>query len=209
MVEIGAPMFGPWKPPGDDPRFLGVRLLILGESHYAETGEKYSPAELKEFTREIVMRWGAEAEGYQRFFANVYRTFNEEPAGHADDAFRAFWNSIYFYNYVQELVRGGARVRPSGAAFANSAAAFHWVLDDIKPEAVVVVGQTTWDLMSEGNAERLPEVEVGLGAVWRYRYAGGKCYVAHTHHPAKTGYAAAEWRPRVRQFLTWVCEQRP
>lgn len=197
------PNFEPWKPPGDDPRFNGVRLLILGESHYDE-GDAYSPDEQREFTKDIVRRWGAEAKGYQRFFANVFRTFNDGESHHTSDAFRDFWGKVFFYNYVQELVPGGARVRPSSQTWANSADAFHSVLDDVKPDAVVVVGRTTWNMMSERNAKRIADDPDGLGAVWLYEYDGGQCYVAHTHHPSKTGFSAAERRPKVKQFLEWV-----
>jgi hypothetical protein len=197
------PNFEPWKPPGDDPRFMGIRLLILGESHYDE-GETYSPEVQKEFTKDIVKRWGAEAEGYRRFFANVYRTFNESDGHHSSEDFRSFWTKVFFYNYVQELVSGGPRQRPSSPAWASSADAFHSVLDDVKPEAVVVVGKTTWNMMSERNAERIADDPDGLGPIWRYDYEGGACYVAHTNHPSKTGYSATEWRPRVSRFLEWV-----
>src|SRR5437870_15307 len=124
--------FEPWKPPGEDPRFNGLRLLVLGESHYDE-GKTYSPEVQKEFTKDIVKRWGTEAEGYQRFFANVYRTFNDGDAHHTSDDYRNFWNKVFFYNYVQELVPGGARERPRAQVWPNSADAFHWVLDDVKP----------------------------------------------------------------------------
>jgi hypothetical protein len=151
-----------------------------------------------------VKRWGAEAEAYQRFFANVFHTFNESDANHRSPDFSQFWNSVFFYNYVQQLVVGQARVRPANAAWASSADAFHAVLSDIEPEAIVVVGRTTWNRMSDRGAEHVLTDEEGLGAIWRYPYEGGNCYVAHTDHPSKTGYSAFYWRPRVKRFLSWA-----
>lgn len=86
----------------------------------------------------------------------------------------------------------------------SRAEAFHNVLDEVKPDAVVVMGQTTWDQMSERNAEPADRDEDGLGSIWRYDYEGGGCFAAHTHHPSSNGYSPDYWRPRVLRFLTGV-----
>jgi hypothetical protein len=157
-----AVIFEPWKPLGNDPRFVGRRLLIVGESHYDE-GQTYTQEQIRTFTTDIVRTWGAEAKGHQRFFANIFRTLNEPNADHTSEAFRSFWHRVFFYNYVQSFVRGGARVRPTAKMFADSADAFHAVLNDVKPEAVLVMGQATWDHMSERNAVLVDHDEDGLG----------------------------------------------
>lgn len=197
-MSDGATFF-PWKPPGD-PRFNGIRLLIVGESHYDE-GEPPPPDQIASFTSDIVTRWGVKAEGYQRFFGNIYASFNADGAHWSSDEFKRFWNTVFFYNYVQSFVPGEARVRPTTKQFSVSADAFHAVLDDIKPEAIVVVGQTTWDLMSDRCAELIDRDEDGLGSIYRYEYDGGSCLAGHTHHPSSIGYSADYWRPRVMRFL--------
>lgn len=193
------PTFEPWKPPGD-PRFQSIRLLIVGESHYDE-GDPPSPDQTSSFTSQIVTRWGANAEGYTRFFGNIYSTFNEDGAHWSSDEFKQFWSNIYFYNYVQSFVRGGARVRPTSKMFTESAEAFHLVLNELKPEVVVVMGQTIWDQMSDRNAGVVHQDEDALGSVWKYQFDGGSCVAAHTHHPSSTGYSSDYWRPRVLKFL--------
>lgn len=192
-------VFLPWKPSGD-PRFNGIRLLLVGESHYDE-GEPPAPNQVSSFTSEIVTRWGAKAEGYTRFFGNIYATFNGDGAHWSSDEFKHFWNSVSFYNYVQSFVHGEARVRPTAKQFAESADAFHAVLDELKPDAILIVGQATWDQMSERNAELVDRDEDGLGSMWRYDFSGGHCLAGHTHHPSSVGYAADYWRPRVGRFL--------
>lgn len=192
--------FDPWRPIATDPRFQGLRLLVVGESHYDE-GASYTFNEQRAFTTEIVKRWGAEAEGYQRFFASIYRTFNEADAAPSSEAFRAFWNSIFFYNYVQSFVPGGARERPTSRQFKDSAEAFHGVLDEVRPEAVVVMSKETWRRMSERDATLLESDEEALGTMWQYVYASGSALVAHTHHPSSYGYSPAAWQPRVARFL--------
>ena len=191
-------MFEPWKPSGD-PRYKGIRLLVVGESHYDE-GEPPAPDQVSSFTSEIVTRWGANAEGYQRFFGNIYGTFNDDGAHWSSDEFKQFWNSVYFYNYVQSFVPGGAGERPTAKQFSDSADAFHAVLDDLRPEAIVVMGQTIWDLMSERNAQLVDRDEEGVGSIYRYEYDGGSCIAGHTHHPSSIGYSADYWRPRVKRL---------
>lgn len=98
----------------------------MGESHYDQ--DDLPPPELvSSFTSEIVTRWGANAEGYKRFFGNIYATFNEDGAHWSSDEFKNFWNSICFYNYVQSFVRGGAGERPTAQQFSESTDAFHAV----------------------------------------------------------------------------------
>lgn len=106
-----------------------LRLLIAGESHYDE-GAPPPSAQISSFTSEIVSRWGANAEGYKRFFGNIYATFDDDGAHWSSDAFKRFWNSVYFYNYVQSFVHGGPGERPTAKQFSDSADAFYVVLDD-------------------------------------------------------------------------------
>lgn len=193
------PTFRPWKPSGD-PRFNGLRLLIVGESHYDED-EPPPVEEWAAFTTQIVAQYGLNAQKYQRFFGNIYTTFNDDGAHWSSDKFKQFWNSVYFYNYVQSFVPGQSRVRPTARQFSESAAAFLAVLDDLKPDAIVVVGQTTWDLMSDRGAKLVEQDEDGLGSIYRYEYNGGSCLAGHTHHPSSIGYSADYWRPRVARFL--------
>lgn len=172
----------------------------MGESHYDE--DDPPPAgQMSSFTSQIVTRWGAKAEGYTRFYGNIYNTFNDDGAHWSSEDFKRFWNEVCFYNYVQSFVRGGARVRPTAKMFADSAEAFHVVLNDVKPEVIVVMGQTTWDQMSDRDAVLVCQDEDALGSVWKYRYEGGSCAAAHTHHPSSNGYSSEYWRPRVLRYL--------
>lgn len=192
------PTFRPWKPAGDA-RINGIRLLIVGESHYDEN-EPAPPEEWPAFTTKIVTRWGAKAEGYTRFFGNIYATFNDDGAHWSSDEFKQFWNSVFFYNYVQSFVPGGPGERPTAKQFSDSAAPFHAVLDDVKPEAIVVMGRQVWTSMTERNAEKVDRDESSLGTIYRYHYDGGSCLAGHTHHPSSIGYSADYWKPRVKRL---------
>lgn len=181
---------------------MGVRVLIVGESHYIKPGEVYTVAEQRRFTADVVRDWGAEATESHRFFSRVYRAFNEETAGPSSAAFRDFWNSLFFYNYVQTFVLEGER--PTDRMFADSSSAFHGVLDEIAPEAVVVMSAETWKHMGNQNGEFLYHAPDALGDVWSYRHKKGQCMAAHTHHPSR--FSPNRWRPRILAFLNDVRE---
>lgn len=195
--------FDPWIPPGDDPRFRGIRLVIVGESHYDE-GKPFTDAERRQHTRNVVRDWAANATGYQKFFVNIYRTLNDDGADWSSPQFKHFWNSVHFCNYVQRFMRAPGD-RPTKSDFALSADAFHATLDELKPDAVLVVSKATWLAMGTRNASKEFEDERGLGDVWRYGHAGGSCLVAHTKHPSRN-YDVAYWRPRVASFLDRALE---
>lgn len=93
--------FQPWAPDGAD--WGGLRLLIVGESHYGE-GIKYSPTEQWEHTHYVVRRYGAEARETTTFFLRIAQTFMDRVSTQPDDAYRAFWRRVCFCNYVQEFV---------------------------------------------------------------------------------------------------------
>lgn len=57
----------------------------------------------------------------------------------------------------------------------------------IKPEAIVVMGQTTWDLMSDRGAKLMDRDEDWVGLIYRYEYGEGGCLAGHTHHPSSIG----------------------
>jgi hypothetical protein len=195
-------IFEPWKT-GEDTRFKGVRLLLVGESHYGE-GVNYTPLELAGFTREIVERWGVRNEGYQRFFASAYEVVKGEPWASDNPDVGLFWSEVSFYNYVQELVPGGPGERPKSAAFSASGPAFLQTLEELRPEAVIVFGTQVWQSMPIVGASQVGFIE-GLGEVWVYNLLGGdKTHAVHTPHPASRGFQTALYAGPIAAFLAAV-----
>jgi hypothetical protein len=194
-------LFSPWAP--QHARFRGLRVLVIGESHYDE-GERFTAAELESFTRDIVRRWGVENHGYQRFFASVYAAFTGRARIGGDTEYTAFWRAICFYNYVQELVPGGPGQRPPSSAFALSAGAFWQTLEELKPQAIVVFGRRVWDAMPTDRAEKTGAVE-GVGDVWAYSLSDGqRAFAIHTPHPASRGFSASRYHEPIVRFLDAV-----
>lgn len=199
---VARPRFEPWIPPANDPRLEGVRLLILGESHYEEPAEGVFDRTVQdsEFTQKIVRRWGARPEGRQRFFANLFTMMTGAPWSPGADH-GALWGRVFFYNYVQSVVSGGDGRTPGAHEFKRSEAQFRSVLEAVRPEAVLVMGVRLWRFMLSQD-EWLKDMSGALGPVCAYRLEDGfKVVAAHTWHPSAPGFAAADWRPKVAAFL--------
>lgn len=201
----GKPLFRPWKPRGENPRLEGVRLLVLGESHYEEPedGVVDGAPELAGLTRWVVQTWGLSPPRRLGFFANLFAVLMGESWSLDGDHGR-LWNSVFYYNYVQSLVHGGPRHAPTDAQFQASEAAFRIMLEDIRPEAVLVLGQRLWNNMAteDGWASDPP---AALSRVCAYRLADGSAvYAVAINHPSSFGFSTGRWRERVLIFLDWI-----
>ncbi len=128
--------FEPWVGPKYESEGLsGVRVLALGESHYAEPGLTRST-----FTSEVVRE--CVYEGRAAYFTKVAKLLRGMSAGHdlPDELLRDTWDRIPFYNYVQQMLPA-PRIRPSEAMWREAGELFPAVLDKLKPQVVVVMGK--------------------------------------------------------------------
>lgn len=78
-----------------------------------------------------------------------------------------FWNSVAFYNYVQEPVLE-ARCRPTSQMFAAGRQAFVEILSSLQPTHVLALGIELWRHMPEfderrSNAQALIRTAVSIG----------------------------------------------
>src|ERR1700757_949280 len=79
---------------------FGIPVLVLGESHYTDTGRKSFQSS---FTRDVIDDVISGDE--YRFFTQVSKTFLGERS--VDP--KTFWNSVAFYNFIQTVIRKGTR----------------------------------------------------------------------------------------------------
>lgn len=162
------------------------RVLVLGESHYSENAEE--PAD---FTHRLTAGYLAGTVRH-RFWTTVARLALGRAATFAERA--SFWREVAFYNYVQEIVGPGSRVRPSPAAWEGARAPFERVLARLQPEAVLVLGKALWSNVPSGEARELVVAGQPWPA-WRYECGGGRsCVATYVKHPASPGFSWRKWR---------------
>jgi hypothetical protein len=92
--------FHPWEGDDYDNSPLGLRLLVLGESHYKHPDDK-SPEEM---TTVEAMNRGRHSD---RFWVRLSNLIGKHQAPYQVK----IWDSVIFYNYVQHIVGAGPRER--------------------------------------------------------------------------------------------------
>lgn len=130
-------VFDPWvgsKYESSD--LFGVRVLVLGESHYGKPSELCTA-----FTTDVVRRW---AQAHRdSFFTKVSKVLLglDENTWLAPEPRAEIWEHVAFYNYVQELVGDRARRRPTAQMWTAAAPPFLGILRELNPDAVLVLGK--------------------------------------------------------------------
>jgi hypothetical protein len=180
----------PWEPPNAN--FKGVRLLLVGESHYRDA---FAP----DLTCEIVGLHGVgDGPGRTPFFRNVHRAFtgaDARPLSKAD-----FWRSVLFSNYFTRIFKQPDE-RPRSEDFAQSRTDFDRALEALKPDAFVVMSSRLWHAMP--NECVRDETWDGEGSVWRFARAGQEIPATHIHHPSSPRFIPKRWHDKLDRFLAF------
>lgn len=129
--------------------YCNRRLLILGESHYDEwEGERHILR--RDFTRKCVEEIIDRIDG-SRFWKYIEQALLNEirSDGWCQSGGMPLWERVAFYNFVQESVPGGPRKSPQRNAFQKSRQPFRAVLEQLRPDRVIVCGKRLWKEMEE------------------------------------------------------------
>jgi hypothetical protein len=172
------PFFEPWVGPlYRDKGFEGLRVLVVGESHYGRPEE-----EKPSFTRDWVERFASGTQG-NRFFTVVSKLLLETPTNERLrlEQRRQLWDRLAFYNYVQSFPGSKSRVRPSRALWDAAAACLPWVINDLQPQFLLILGRD----LEKQILRHLPSVSA--------------CPIPH---PSSFGFKRVEWSGAVRAALT-------
>ena len=169
----------------NDAGYRGRKLLILGESEYEWHPEALQPE---------IATWliTANANGGLRnpFYTKIYNSFSDEPKRQSLEHFAEFWNSVAFYNYIQEKVGTTPRQRPTWEMWPRWRDTFLLVLEKLKPNRVLVLGRALWN-----NLNALGLIGNGMNNEAFFSIGDGKSIkVAHIPHPASFGFKPSEWK---------------
>jgi len=151
----------------------GVKLLILGESHYGPTGDERAT-----FTTEMIRQLGQQ--GRFRFYTATQRLVSGGRGWLPDAERSAFWEQVAFYNYVQSFPGPRARWRPTPEMWSAAKAPFLQTLAEVEPQVLLVLGREL--------RRNLPELPTGAS-------------VCAVQHPSSRGFRYADWQPSVQATL--------
>ena len=114
----------------------GLKLFILGESHYGEEGNEHSS-----LTRHVVRKWGQK--NRHRFFTTTAKVVLGLGSDYISDSERAdFWGRVAFGNYIQTYVAEDAetRKRPTDEMWTEAQEALPSMIEKTNPDAMIVLG---------------------------------------------------------------------
>jgi uracil-DNA glycosylase len=135
------------------------------------------------------------------FFRRPYEVVTGAQWEAGSAAVAAFWDNVYFADYIQGFVGNRPGIRPTPAMIEASHAPFFATLEALGPESILVLGDGVWNWMTPGSApgQALPG---GVGET-RWYPAGERRHAlaAHIPHPASHGFSSARWRQPVGEFL--------
>lgn len=170
-----------------------LRVMVLGESHYGTNSRQSLTIDC--VTDIIPGDWR------HPFWTKVASLF----CGPTPAAQRAaeFWNSVLFYNYIQELVGEGPGGRRSRQMWQRGAAGFLEVVTYYEPDFLLVLGKTLWSQLPEkghsGPEIRLPDDR--SRETWVYPHGSGAALAVAINHPASRGWKSEHWSPWVDAAL--------
>lgn len=184
--EIG---FVPFIGSNYEQGFDGVRVLLLGESHYWKDSDGPQPTSgaLRGLTREVFN--DCEIDGGQgRAWGTFFRRLDSIAANREvpTDAEAALgWRHLAFANFVQSLVDGGPRNRPRGGQWKDAKRTFPTLLGLLRPDAVFVLGSQLWsNTPSDGEETGSIDAPRYARTVWTMPYEGGECLMTWAYHPS-------------------------
>lgn len=136
VVRVNERRFDPWVGANYKAGFHGVRVFLLGESHYGKPEE-----DKPNFTEGVVRRYTAEGERLA-FFTKIAALFMHDRKGeYVDKArLRKFYDQVLFYNYVQELL-DCSRKAPTAEQWRAAREPLTETLHEHQPALVVILGR--------------------------------------------------------------------
>lgn len=171
------------------------RVMVLGDSHYGDVPRA-------EITREV-MRWYLDPDTEREGWMNTFVKFERSLVGHETDwaERRAIWDSVMFYNYLQVLL-SGPREAGTPEQYRDSAGAFYQVMEQHRPEVLIVWGKRLWDKLPGEGWEDGSRVEVEGYEVPNGYYNlknGHRVRAFCVYHPS-VGYDWGYWHRVVREI---------
>ncbi len=192
--------------------FNGIKLLILGESHYCdqkcEICSKQSNNDCSGFTIEVLNRYfeykkgNAEHENWMRTFTRFTNILLGEQVD--NKAVMDFWDSVIFYNYVQSSTEE-PRTPPTNQQFIESKDAFIEVLEEYKPDLILVWGKRLWENLP--NIGHWGEEDNKNSRFYFYR-AGDKEIPAYKIYHPSSSYFSYEQSREIKEAISLVSKSK-
>lgn len=152
------------------------RILVLGESHYGPAGTEHPDTTIEVVT---YFTQGGARHSFFTKIAKVLLGLDEKSGWLEPELLADVFDNVAFYNYVPRFAGDYARQRPSSELWEAGQAPFHSVLENLRPDLVIVLGKAL--------DHYVPELPSGIR----------RCPIQHP----STGFSYTEWGPKVAAAL--------
>ena len=190
--------YKPWVGKNYSTGFRGKKTLVLGESHYDNSGT--IDADLTQWViHDIAYEPGGQA--YQATFTCFERAMVGRQMTQKER--EEFWESVIFYNYLQ-FPTAGPRSIPNPEQWSASEDAFVELLETYMPDLIIVWGVRLYDaLPGLGGRGEVMDLENGDTAdYWIYPIKGKEIPALKIHHPsAPSGRNWGYWNMVINKFI--------
>jgi hypothetical protein len=176
------------------------RIIILGESHYIYNNYEQRNEDLtKNLTIECIEEQII-GEWTHRFWTQIAMTFLNRHLSLEDKI--NFWQSVGFYNYIQEPIIGGPRIRPTKEMWLKSQGGFRTLININKPQFILVCGIELWRNLPDEGVQG-PIIEgANQEDTWLFPLNNSKKALAYgILHPSSGGFSSKYWHPFVAKAV--------
>ncbi|OQX63399.1 MAG: hypothetical protein B5M56_02985 [Desulfococcus sp. 4484_241] len=179
----------------DNGGIFGKRILIVGESTYAEEGVDISQYNILMAQDHI--------DGYRDSYrTKLLRVFLNREEN--NDDIKKFWQSVAFFNYITTPLQK-ARLAPSEHNWQKDVQPLSEILADICPRLIVVVGYRMWDRWSNNSPCSKEEGPVINGAgrenTLYLSWGKGKALSYGLRHPNGRGFSWKNEHPYLMKAI--------
>ena len=175
----------------ENPTHFPRKTLILGESNFTKP-EKFGPKLVRDCViDDISDSEDRDTSGFCRFSTKIRRIlFGAKPVNP-----NGLWQNVAFYNFVQFLVGGESRIRPTQEMWKESVPAFNEVISKLSPSRVLVLGKANWlNLLAHIQHERIDEYMATL------HVEGARVTAIYINHPSSS-LSYSKWQPVGQRIL--------
>lgn len=189
---------------------FGRRILLLGESFYTKVHINAPREETTDHIRHIIQKFAVNENS--GFYAKV-RNLVLRGAGRSTDGFgsvkhrQCFWDSVVFYNFIQEFVGTKPKVRPKLHMWEDAQVGYLEVLEELKPDVCIILGKELWAHVPKSHVASgyivTPFRDEATGTRFRKIEIGGHQILStYTPHPSSVGgYKKKEVVPIARRLF--------
>lgn len=189
-------LFQPWV--GRDYDTRSPKLLVLGMSHYQGENRANTPDYF--FTNSVIRYWST-SQQTKKFFTNIVATCIGHLPKNGERG--QFWDSVAFYNYIQEFVGNSPRQPHAYELWEHSEPAFAEVLLRLRPQLVLVLGLQNWENITSLNRWDRKKLryapEPRYAEACSYPVGNGKAALAFHIKHVSAGYNFRKFAPLFRE----------